>query len=152
MELKLFAEKINLYTALEAKDEHTRVVVPTEDPSVGAKSCVEIDMVYGGFDWDTGKIFLSTKEPVIKAYKSNGLSHFEYEFLKAAIANGYKYICRHPNGNVIISKSIPQRTPRGWSYDKKNSEVTSLFKHSLKKLTWENDGVNSISAILKIGG
>ena len=151
MELKSFAEKINLYAALEDNKEHTLVVIPTADSSIGPKSCVEVDMVYGGFDWDAGKIFLSTKEPLIKAYRSNGLSNFEYEYLKTAVENGYKYICRFPNGDILISKSIPNRTTRGWSYSKHDSEVTSLFKNGLKKLTWENDGVNFISGFMKIG-
>ena len=152
MNLKEFAEKTNLYNSLDSHSNEIQVVIETADTSIGPKSCVEVEMLYSGFDWDEGKIFLVPNEPVRKAQRANGLSIFEYDYLKTAKDNGYKYICRHPNGNIIISKSIPKRTPRGWSYDKKNSEVTSLFKNGLKKLTWENDGVNSISAILKIGG
>lgn len=151
MELKSFAEKINLYAVLDKEHDNTCVVVPIDEVSIGGQSCVEVDMVYGGFDWDAGKIFLSTKEPLIKAYKANGLSHFEDEYLKTAMHNGYKYICRYPNGNILISKSIPQRTARGWSCIKKDSEITSLFKNSFKKLTWENGGVMHIKSLLDKG-
>jgi hypothetical protein len=151
MELKLFAEKINLYAALEEKDEHTCVAIPTEDPSVGERSCVGIEMVYSGFDWDTGKIFLVPKEPLKRAYHKSGLTCFEYEYLTNAVQNGFKYICRHPSGMIIISKEIPHRTPRGWKYDKTVSETTMLFRYGLEKLTWENGGVMYIKSLFETG-
>jgi hypothetical protein len=147
MLLNDFTEKINAFNKVVG-DEDAIVVIPVEGPSISGHACVEVDFVSAGFDWDKGKIFLNTTIPLKKAVVPNGLSVFEYEYLSSARRNGFKYICRHPSGMVIISKEIPKRTPRGWNYNKSMSETTKLFNHGLTKLTWENGGVMSIKSLL----
>jgi hypothetical protein len=51
---------------LENKRDEDEVVVEVSrgQPSVGSRSTVMITSVSEGFDWDNGKVFLKTSEPV----------------------------------------------------------------------------------------
>ena len=147
MDINVFSDKIQMY---KTQDDDKVVVVKVKGSDIGGQDCVPVESISSGFDWDSGKLFIIPKEPLERVKKHSHLTNFEYEFLVRAIQNGYKYICRHPNGNVIISKSIPLRTARSWQYNKSNTEVTSLLKNDLKKLTWENGGVMGINSLLDV--
>lgn len=152
MKIDQFGTKIQLYKESMDKNSPEEVVIPVVGSTVAIQDNVPVELVYSGIDWDSGKIFLMPKEPLKRAYHKSGLTDFEYEYLTNAVQNGFKYICRHPSGKIIISKEIPKRTPRGWKYDKTVSETTILFRSGLNKLTWENGGVMYTKSLLEIGG
>lgn len=41
-----------------------KVVVPVVESSIGPSACVGVATVTGGFDWNTGRVFLGTVDSV----------------------------------------------------------------------------------------
>lgn len=145
MDINNFKEKIDFHHLHADKKDPEQVVIQLATPSIGGHACTNVQDVCIGFDWDKGKLFVIPSEPLVK---KNSVTHAEREFVVRAIANGYKYICRCANGDLIISKNIPIRTTRSWKYDKKCSERTSLYKNDFKKVQFENGGVMALSCLI----
>jgi hypothetical protein len=56
--------KKELIEQLSRLKDDDKVVILLKQPSVGSHAAAEIEKVSQGFDWDNGRIFLHTKEPV----------------------------------------------------------------------------------------
>ncbi len=145
MDINQFKAKVDLHHPFADKKDTEHVVIQLSEPSIGGSACVAVNDICAGFDWDHGKIFIIPSEPLVK---KNSYTNAEREFIVRAIASGYKYMCRFPNGDILISKHIPTRTTRSWKYDKKCSERTSLYKNDFKKVQFENGGVFALSCLI----
>ena len=147
MNINEFTMRVEAHQEISNKTNPESVVIQVEDTnSVGGTPCVGIETMYAGFDWDDGKFIIIPSEPLIKKKNYNVA---EKEFIVHAIKNGYKYICRCSNGDILISKTIPTRSVRSWKYDKKVSERTGLYKKDFSQITFKNGDVVELSCLLK---
>lgn len=98
MKLSEFKAKIDLYAAGIKEYDDPEVVVEYKPPftTVGGVPCVSVTRVSKGFDWDKGKFFIITEEPLTlvdaefdekfrKLQEDYGWAQYENRNLKAEI-------------------------------------------------------------------
>jgi len=59
--------------ALGDMDSHDddEVVIELKEPSIGYMACAKINMVFCGFDWDSGRIILVPNIPLCRKQNKN---------------------------------------------------------------------------------
>ena len=67
----------NIYDDCNHKDDD--IVIETKDYSIGATSASDIGDIFTGFDWDTGRVIIYPKEPLIKERKQNSAVKIVYD-------------------------------------------------------------------------
>lgn len=65
MKLRALKQLVDVAVAELADYEDEEVVVPLAVPSIGGRANVHITSGSSGFDWDKGRFFLHTLNPVI---------------------------------------------------------------------------------------
>lgn len=75
MKLKELIDVLNNYDSHTAQYRDLEVVVAIHSPSVGPSASVDVTGCHVGIDWDNGKLFLTTKDPIVK--KTNKETAFD---------------------------------------------------------------------------
>lgn len=82
------------------------------------------------------------KEPV-------KLSRLEYEILKWAKKEGYKYIARTSSNSVFVHANKPNKLNYCWVSEDGNDEYLGMFNKFFQFVKWEDSEPTSIEYVLK---
>lgn len=91
-------------------EENPKVVIRTNNKSIGHSSFVEIEDLYGGFDWDAGILFINPKEPLVKANLNRDKAlepinlNNEAPFLCDSNSKRTVWLCRNCEAPISIKK------------------------------------------------
>lgn len=85
------------------------------------------------------------------------LNRLEYEILKWLEKEGYKFIFRNPNNNLLAHNNAPKKVINGWANENsfncwvsENQYKTLLsFNELFKFIKWEDEEPTSIDELLK---
>lgn len=81
------------------------------------------------------------KEPV-------KLTRLEYEILKWAKKEGYKYIARTSSNSVFVHANKPNKLNYCWIYEDGNDEYLGMFNKFFQFVKWEDSEPTSIQDVL----
>jgi len=83
-----------------------------------------------------------------KEHQPKKLTRFEFEMLKWLEKEGYKFIIRSPNNNLIAHDSTPKKVLNGWVSGSRYKYL-SPFDELLCFIKWEDEEPTSIQDVLK---
>ncbi|MGO5283076.1 hypothetical protein ACTQZR_01325 [Catenibacterium mitsuokai] len=87
-------------------------------------------------------LFAEYKEPV-------KLSRLEYEILKWAKKEGYKYIARTSSNSVFVHTNKPNKLNYCWVSEDGNDEYFGMFNKFFQFVKWEDEEPRAIKDILE---
>ena len=94
MNLKELKEKIDFFFEHSHIDpEKVKVVITTNNPSIGARAGVNLDHVQLGFDWENGQLRLGSNEKIFK--KEPEVTNLWWGYL-------------HSRGNIMVKRFFTQ--------------------------------------------
>lgn len=97
----------------------------------------------GGCDFETKfKWLLSEYKEPIK------LSRLEYEILKWAKKEGYKYIVRTSSNGVFVHANKPNKLNYCWASEDVNDEYLGMFNKFFQFVKWEDEEPTLIEEVL----
>lgn len=97
----------------------------------------------GGCDFETKfKWLLSEYKEPIK------LSRLEYEILKWAKKEGYKYIVRTSSNSVFVHANKPNKLNYSWASEDVNDEYLGMFNKFFQFVKWEDEEPTLIEEVL----
>lgn len=66
MKVKEVRDLLNKYVEQQPNLDEFDLAVVLSEPSIGGRASVSVTSISAGFDWDSGKMFLHTKERLVK--------------------------------------------------------------------------------------
>ncbi|MGN8743573.1 hypothetical protein ACTM83_08920 [Catenibacterium mitsuokai] len=136
---KELLELSNQNIAFAVRRENQNAVVRCDS----IKRCTDCLFGRGRCSVNSTKWLLSEyKEPV-------KLSRLEYEILKWAKKEGYKYIARTSSNSVFVHTNKPNKLNYCWVSEDGNDEYFGMFNKFFQFVKWEDEEPRAIKDILE---